>query len=155
MLLSFIFPESFCWKSWSSRSTLDLPFECLVSPAHLFLGCNLTLSRTHGMLNFSVSVATLPLSKRARLECCIFFLLKTQLWNTALKHSLSWYKALHWSYYVCNQQGHTCPATSWRTCCQASSQSLLFLAFPCLFGESYHRLENFLSIKYFLFENDA
>lgn len=75
--------------------------------------------------------------------------------NTALKYSLSWYSTLLWSYYMCNQQGYTYPTISWSTCGQLSPQSLLFLASPCLFGESYHCSENSLSIKYFPFENDA
>lgn len=63
--------------------------------------------------------------------------------NTALKCSLSWYRTLLWSYYMCNQQGYTYPTISWSTCGQLSPQSLLFLASPCLFGESYHCSENF------------
>ena len=41
---------------------LDLPFDCAMSPTHLFLLCDLPLSPAYRPPNFSAPVAALPLS---------------------------------------------------------------------------------------------
>lgn len=147
----FLNPFFFFFNSCSSKEwTPRFPSECVLWALLIPPSCDRTSPALGTPVSSPSLTAALPLLRRAPLESCCFFLLKTQLWNTTPLDTE------HCGAIMCviSKDTHARPFPKEHAARAVHSHSF-FLAFTCPFGDSYHRWENFLSIKYFPFANDA